>query len=311
MADNKNNEFIDFDDDDDLLDFSVDSEEGEAEQVSYEDDTSEVAYEDEGDSDNGYYDESGDTDYYSGDNEWDGTSESVDTCWNDTGNFEETEDANEARGEADYKYDTSDETGYEEDSEDSTPKPDMVLYVVTDRPKKGLINYMRDCGLNVSHVFNSLNDARDELLMQTEPFRLVVLDTGTGRFTSTVQRKSLIDLLGVCSDEDNKVSVFYTDSVIKVDAIREIGRSKSIKWDKYKNTAMTVSMLLHVHENFVYSNEAPNDTFETMEDLKDHKGLTSREKIERQPDCLITPTVILHGMLMSEDNLIEGFEPRL
>ena len=88
---------------------------------------------------------------------------------------------------------------------------------------------MRESGLNVSRIFKNIADARDELIMQTEPYRLVVVETGLGRFTSTSQRKEIIDLLGICTDEDSRASVFYTDSVLKIDVIRELGKDTKYK----------------------------------------------------------------------------------
>lgn len=209
------------------------------------------------------------------------------------------------------EYDTSDE-GIEEEVDENEPKPDMILYVVIDKYFEGMINYMRESGLNVSCIFKSISDARDELLMQTEPYRLVVIETGLGRFTSTNQRKELIDLLGVCTDEDSRASVFYTDSVLKIDVTRELGKNPNIRWDKYKNTALLVSKLLKMHENFILMDEQNSDELITFDSVKNFQGLSSREQTSKGVQPIITSESILKGMILdgnSED--LEGFDPEL
>ena len=63
-------------------------------------------------------------------------------------------------------------------------KPEMILYLIIDKPVHGILKYIRESGLKVSNMFSNIKEAKDAVLMQTEPTRIVVVDTGTGRFTT-------------------------------------------------------------------------------------------------------------------------------
>ena len=121
-----------------------------------------------------------------------------------------------------------------------------VLYLIMDKPIDGMLNYFRSFGVNVSRIFGSISEARDTLLMQVDPIKIVVVDSGTGRFSSISARKELIDLMGI-SEEENKTTVFYCDSNLKSDVqySKEV-EDKTIEWIKYKSTA---SVLAHLLQN--------------------------------------------------------------
>ena len=141
------------------------------------------------------------------------------------------------------------------DTEKIQENKKFVLYAIIDRPIDGLLNYFRDYGVNVSKIFNSIKDARDALLMQIEPSKIMIIDTGTGRFANMAARKDLIDLMGI-SDEENQTLVFYSDSVIKteVEYTKEV-KDKQIKWVKYKSTAGVVAYMLQNMPGNEYVND--------------------------------------------------------
>lgn len=162
-----------------------------------------------------------------------------------------------------------------EQREKATDSDDnFVLYIVSDRNHMGLINYFRSLGIKVSNVYSRIEDARDSLLMQVAKSRLVIVDTGTGRFTNTNSRKVLIDTIGI-SDEESRIAIFYTDSVLKseVDSALSIA-DKDIQWYKYKTTADLAAniLLLNKKENYVYDNEAENDKLITFKEASVLKG---------------------------------------
>lgn len=135
------------------------------------------------------------------------------------------------------------------DKKDANPNAPVetkkyVLYAIIDKQIDGLLNYFRNFGINVSKIFYNIKDARDALLMQIEPSKIIVIDTGTGRFANMAARKDLIDLMGI-SDEENHTTVFYSDSIIKteVEYTKEV-KDKQIEWVKYNSTAGVVAYLL-------------------------------------------------------------------
>jgi len=123
-------------------------------------------------------------------------------------------------------------------------KKNYVLYMIIDKPIDGMLQYFRSYGLNVSKIFSRIEDARNALMMQVNPARIVIIDTGNGAFNSMSARKQVIDIIGL-GDEENKVTVFYSDTNLKyeIEASKEI-QKKALSWYKYKTTTHTLACLL-------------------------------------------------------------------
>ena len=198
--------------------------------------------------------------------------------------------------------------------EEPKEKPKMVLYMVIDRPVGGLINYLRECGVKVSAVFNNITDIKNTVLMQSEPTRVVVVDTGLGKFSATAMRKELIDMFGI-SDEQNRTTVFFTDSVIKMETTRELGKSgsKHIEWLPYKSTAIMAATLLSYFEEYVYDSEDKNDDIPTEHEIMGLKGLPMKIKYEsNQMDIRgMSSESIIQNLSNSQYEQLEGYKVRL
>ena len=194
------------------------------------------------------------------------------------------------------------ELGNTEDEES-----EQVLYVVTDRPVHGLVNYFRECGLNVSNIYDNIVDVRNTVLIESEPCRIVIMDTGLGRFTTTQTRKELIDLIGIC-DDNTKVTVFYTDSALKVDSKRELGRGNvGIDWFEYNGTVNVVAQVLQYEERYKLNGKP--DELDKQENVLDTKGLSVAVQLEEPPFDIENQTKeILEGMLGSEEGLLPKYE---
>lgn len=199
-----------------------------------------------------------------------------------------------------------------EEPEEVAPKQDMILYIIVDKPVVGLINYFRESGVKVSNIFSDITDAKNAVLMQSEPTRIVVIDTGLGKFTTTTMRAELIDMLGI-SDEHNKTTVFYTDSVLKVDTNRALGKSgKNIDWVPYKSTAIVAAAILSYRENYIYDSADEDDKLESAKALLNFKGLTlANSNNPRMNITGFSSDSILTHVVNSEEGLIEGFEVAL
>lgn len=154
----------------------------------------------------------------------------------------------------------------------------LILYIVADKAHVGMASYCRNYGANVSRVFTNIAEARDSLLMQVEPFRVIVIDSGTGRFTNMGARKELIDLLGIC-DVDTRITVFYTDSAIKTDVeLSDEVEDKKINWYKYRSTPDIVAHILQNSEKENYILDAnSNDNLVVDESILNIKGLSAKE----------------------------------
>ena len=140
----------------------------------------------------------------------------------------------------------------EQDTEEDKPVRNMLLYIVTDRLIPNLVQFARECGLNVTNAYDRIDDIRDIRMMQYDPARIVIIDSGTGKFVTPTIRKTLIDFIGM-NDEDTEITVFYTDSIIKSDTEEEIGKeSKHLTWIKYENTISCIANIIsHKDEKYI------------------------------------------------------------
>ncbi len=166
------------------------------------------------------------------------------------------------------------------DSNDNEEKEkDYVLYIIIDRKNPELLKYLRQLGINVSKIFTSIPDAKDSLLMQVEPSKIVIVDTGTGRFSTMSQRKEILDLMGI-ADEDAMISVYQTDSVLKSEVkYMESLDNKDIHWHKYRSTADVAAHLLQNkgRENYIFDKEDMDEIEEIPENILDYKGFKFEE----------------------------------
>lgn len=174
-----------------------------------------------------------------------------------------------------FEKDTVEDDEEEEDE-------DVVVYLVIDRQVTGLINYFRECGINISNIYNSIEGIRNKLIRQYGlACRIIIADTGLGKFTTTKIRQEIIDLLGAC-DENNKFTVFYTDSVLKMDAIGVIGKNKSgIDWFKYTSTIDMVVNILKYRESYKLGRlQDIDDTMASKTDLMNVMGVQTNIELE-------------------------------
>lgn len=181
---------------------------------------------------------------------------------------------------------------------------DIILYIIIDKSTSDMLDYFRGYGLNVARIFNNIDDAKNEIMMQIDPCRIVIVDTGTGRFSVMGARKSLIDLLGL-GDEDNKISIFYTDSVIKEDiSMSEQVDNKQIDWIKYRSTVDILATLLQKtkSENYILDSTIEDIRTETKpEELMRFKGLSIKDDSMNLGQPSITPYDIIMN-LDTDDN---------
>lgn len=173
------------------------------------------------------------------------------------------------------------------ESENAEEKPveqveDVVLYIITDRHLPNMLQYYRERGVNVSNIFDTIEDARSALILNIEKSRLVILDTGMGQFSNMGTRRQIIDLIGI-SDEENRISVYYTDSVIKseVEYSDEV-MGREISWHKYRSTADVIAHILkHTNEHYVLDFNADKDGSDSKPVYMDRPGF--KVDIEKVP----------------------------
>lgn len=189
-------------------------------------------------------------------------------------------------------------------------KSKIVLYLVIDRKVHGLINYFRECGVNLSNIYDSIIEARNRVLVQSKPSRVIFADTGTGRFSRTNIRKDIIDMLGIC-DENTKITVFYTDSMLKADAMREIGRTNiKIDWVKYTSTADMVARILTYGEDYELDESSdPEDEIPEPDFLFKINGIrTDEDIVEDQFRYDLNIEELVKNLLDSSKEPLKGYK---
>lgn len=208
---------------------------------------------------------------------------------------------------------TSEPVNTDEVSDEEIEKPrDLILYIIMDRSNPSILQYYRECGVNVSKIFTNINDAKDTLLMQVEPVKILIVDTGTGRFSAMGSRKELIDLMGIC-DEDARISVYYTDTVIKSEIdYNESFEEKNIHWHKFKSNTDVVAHLLKNKgkENYIYDKEDKDKIKEISEDILDFTGFKFKESQQisiGEPSITANDVIIHMADNNTQDGLVESY----
>lgn len=178
------------------------------------------------------------------------------------------------------------------------------IYVIIDKDISGITTYFRDYGINVSKVFTNIEAARNTIIMQTEPTKIVVVDTGSGKFASMAARKSLIDLIGI-GDENSKITVFYSDTIIKneVSYAKEVN-DKDIKWIKYLSTPQVLATLLQNKGTDEYVIDSEYAEVKELKFTLDSMGIkdTHYKGIDIGPVIIDTPEITYHVASNDENN---------
>lgn len=154
------------------------------------------------------------------------------------------------------------------------PKEDIRLFILTDRAINFELPYMRECGLNVVEIYHSIDDVLGVMMFEEKSSRVVVIDSGKGKFTSSVGREAVIDMLG-SANENFKFTVFYTDSALKEEAKRKLAKQfKQIDWFKYETTPVAIATMLGYNkENFILTEEEKSSTiYDEDKYTIDYKG---------------------------------------
>lgn len=191
-------------------------------------------------------------------------------------------------------------------------KEKVMLYLIVDKEVPGMLEYFRERGLNISKLFTDIGEARSNLLLQENKIRIVIIDSGTGRFVSTIVRKELVDLIGI-SDEDNLFTVFYTDHVIKSSVLNDLSKELyTIDWFKFTTTVAVVATMLKYKEEYI-----PDDDYDNILDIDVESALKSRVNPDSESDKDIDNTTYTFSSikklneLIQDKNDIPGFKMNL
>ena len=187
-------------------------------------------------------------------------------------------------------------------------KQKVSLFVLTDKLTPHMMEFARDSGLAVSNIFTSVDDLKSLLMTTFGVTRIVVVDSGTGRFVAPATRKDLIDAIGM-ADDDVKFTVFYTSNLLKEDAKNTLtDNSANVEWVPYKCTSVCVAvMLMHKAEEYVYDSVAYADAEKFEDDIMKHVGKDSRCNLDEPSVSMLNLSNLYQRMFSDESKELPAF----
>ena len=230
---------------------------------------------------------------------------------NDTEEYGEDNDTEEY-GEDNDTEEYGEDNDTEEYGEDNDTE-DTILITLIDKKLPGLLEYMRDHKLNTQVVSSDPGYIADIMMAQYGKCDILIIDTGSGLFATSEQRKQILDIVSQC--EGNLSAFFYyTDDAIKTDILDSLGRKnkKQVKWEKFQTTPITIASMSLRSTSYVndsYEYQAYDDS--SVDEILD-KHITLQTNLslsEQQPLQQLNPKNILNNVVETEDDLLVGYTP--
>lgn len=136
---------------------------------------------------------------------------------------------------------------------EQAPPVDCSLIILCEAVKNGIVQYFADNGIKIRNVLTSIEDTKIEVMTVQGPCRLVIVESGTGKFITQEARRDICDLLGL-SDDNTHATVFYTNSAIKTTIRNESKNMKLVDVDyvEYGSMLTVLDKLLEYNETYVY-----------------------------------------------------------
>lgn len=205
---------------------------------------------------------------------------------------------------------------------------DPILITLIDKTVPGLLEYMRDRGLNTSVVTSDPDYIADIMMAQYSRCDILIMDTGSGLFATSEARKSILNIVQQC--EGNLTAYFYyTDDAIKTDiedslqtgsvVSQLVGKvttgnktNKQVTWAKYKTTPIVIAEMLtrcHTYRPDDYEYQS-YDHSQPAELLEKHITLPTEYELDKQYSITgLTPDIIRQKVNETDEGLLVGFEP--
>ncbi|MBR1454029.1 MAG: hypothetical protein IJ593_05240 [Lachnospiraceae bacterium] len=203
------------------------------------------------------------------------------------GNTENTETEIDNKEYVDKSKNTkNNKTKKKKKSNEPVEKDKVRLFFLMDKDNPKILEYARNCGLNISKIFDNTSSLRDFLMINDELSRIVIVESGTGKFITPKIRKTIIDVISL-ADENQRFTVFYSNNVLKTDTLNEVGKNLKIDWIEYESTIKLVAEMLRYNEEYIssdyYDNPSSNDS-----KLFEFKGVNTGIKDGKNVPSIIT-----------------------
>ena len=190
---------------------------------------------------------------------------------------------------------------------------DPILITLVDKKIPGLLEYMRDHGLNTQVVTDNPEYIAEIMMAQYGGCDVLIIDTGMGVFATSEARKQILNIVQQ-SEGNIHQFFFYTDNAIKTDIQDQLGRrnKKQLTWVKYKTTMLTVAEMLnhcHTYRNDYYEYQE-YENLQPDECLAKHITLPTDYQLDKQYSVYgLTPKIIREKVVETDEGLLAGFKP--
>ena len=195
----------------------------------------------------------------------------------------------------------------------SEAEGDPILITLVDKKIPGLLEYMRDHGLNTQVVTDNPEYIAEIMMAQYGGCDVLIIDTGMGVFATSEARKQILNIVQQ-SEGNIHQFFFYTDNAIKTDIQDQLGRrnKKQLTWEKYKTTMLTVAEMLnhcHTYRNDDYEYQE-YENLQPDECLAKHITLPTDYQLDKQYSVYgLTPKIIREKVVETDEGLLAGFKP--
>lgn len=195
----------------------------------------------------------------------------------------------------------------------SEAEGDPILITLVDKKIPGLLEYMRDHGLNTQVVTDNPEYIAEIMMAQYGGCDVLIIDTGMGVFATSEARKQILNIVQQ-SEGNIHQFFFYTDNAIKTDIQDQLGRrnKKQLTWVKYKTTMLTVAEMLnhcHTYRNDDYEYQE-YENLQPDECLAKHIALPTDYQLDKQYSVYgLTPKIIREKVVETDEGLLAGFKP--
>lgn len=195
----------------------------------------------------------------------------------------------------------------------SEAEGDPILITLVDKKIPGLLEYMRDHGLNTQVVTDNPEYIAEIMMAQYGGCDVLIIDTGMGVFATSEARKQILNIVQQ-SEGNIHQFFFYTDNAIKTDIQDQLGRrnKKQLTWVKYKTTMLTVAEMLnhcHTYRNDDYEYQE-YENLQPDECLAKHITLPTDYQLDKQYSVYgLTPKIIRQKVVETDEGLLAGFKP--
>lgn len=128
---------------------------------------------------------------------------------------------------------------------------EVKLYLLSEKYMPNILEFARNMSMPICGYFTNIEEITLEVLIESKPLRVLVLEQGTGRFASNANRKRFRELVSLCA-KYKKIYAFCTDSLLKEEAMRKSEvRDRDILWDRYKGTYNSLRALRSLGEHYI------------------------------------------------------------